>query len=74
MSEPADKRPRNLRGDSFPVEGFALTVDGKIKSQYPVLADAMKVGLALKTKFPVIQVQIYDAAAKTRTPVELPEA
>ncbi len=74
MSEPVDKRPRNLRGDSFPVEGFALTVDGKIKSQYPVLADAMKVGLELKTKFPVIQVTIYDAAAKTRTPVELPEA
>lgn len=67
-----DKRPRNLRGDAFPVEGFALTVDGKIKSQYPALADAMKVALALKTKFPVVQVTIYDAAAKTRTPVELP--
>jgi hypothetical protein len=38
------------------------------------LADAMKVGLELKKKFPVIQVTIYDAAAKTRTPVELPEA
>jgi hypothetical protein len=70
-NEPEDKRPRNLRGDAFPVEGFAVTVDGKIKSQYPDLADAMKVGLALKTKFPVIQVTIYDAAAKTRTPVEL---
>lgn len=72
--EPEDKRPRNLRGDAFPVEGFALTVDGKIKSQYPVLADAMKVALDLKTKYPVVQVTIYDAAAKTRTPVELPEA
>jgi hypothetical protein len=74
VSEPVDKRPRNPRGDAFPVEGFALTVDGKIKSQYPALADAMKVGLALKTKFPVIQVTIYDAEAKTRTPVTLPEA
>jgi hypothetical protein len=74
MSEPVDKRPRNPRGDAFPVEGFALTVDGKIKSQYPDLADAMKVGLALKTKFPVIQVAIYDATAKTRTLVNLPEA
>ena len=74
MSEPDDKRPRNLRASTSPVEGFAVTVDGKIKSQYPALADAMKVGLELKTKFPVIQVTIYDAAAKTRTPVELPEA
>ena len=74
MSEPDDKRPRNLRGDAFPVEGFALTVDGKIKSQYPVLADAMKIALELKKKFPVLQVAVYDAAAKTRTPVELPAA
>jgi hypothetical protein len=74
MSEPADKRPRNPRGDAFPVEGFALEVDGKIKSQFPAQADAMKAGLALKTKFPVIQITIYDAAAKTRTPVNLPAA
>lgn len=74
MSEPTNSRPKNLRANVYPVEGFALTVDGKIKQQYPSMDDAMKVGLALKTKFPVIQVTIYDAAAKTRTPVELAEA
>jgi hypothetical protein len=74
MSEQDDKRPRNLRGDAFPVEGFALTVDGKMKSLYPAMADAMKAGLELKKKFPVIQVVIYDAVAKTRTAVELTEA
>jgi hypothetical protein len=74
MSEPDDKRPRNLRAAVAPVEGFAITVDGKIKSQYPELADAMKAGLELKKKFPVLQVTVYDATAKTRTLVELPEA
>jgi hypothetical protein len=74
MSEHDDKRPRNLRASTSPVEGFAVTVDGKIKSQYPELADAMKAGLDLKKKYPVIQVTIYDAVAKTRTAVELPEA
>ena len=74
MSEQDDKRPRNLRADIAPVEGFALTVDGKFKSQHPDMAGAMKVGLELKKKFPVIQVTVYDAAARTRTPVELPEA
>ena len=49
-------------------------MDGKIKSQYPDLADAMKAGLDLKKKYPVIQVTVYDAVAKTRTAVELPEA
>ena len=73
MSESDEKRPRNLRADLYPVEGFALTVDGKFKSQYPDMAGVMKVGLELKKKYPVIQVSIYDAAAKTRTLVELPE-
>jgi hypothetical protein len=74
MSEHDDKRPRNLRANTAPIEGFALTVDGKIKTQYPALADAMTAGLDLKKKFPVLQVTVYDAAARTRTPVELPEA
>lgn len=74
MSETANNRPKNLRANVYPVEGFALTVDGKIKQEYRSMDEAMKVGLALKTKFPVIQVTIYDAAAKTRTPVELAEA
>ena len=45
----------------------------EVESRNSVLADAMKVGLELKKKFPVIQVTIYDAAAET-TPWQLPEA
>jgi hypothetical protein len=74
MSEIDDKRPRNLRAAVYPVEGFAVTVDGKIKSQFADLEGALKAGLDLKKKFPVIQVTVYDAVAKTRTAVELPEA
>lgn len=66
------KRPKSLRADLPPNEGFALTVDGKYKLEYPDMAAAMKVARELKKKFPVIQVSIYDAAAKTRTPVEEP--
>ena len=44
MSEQDEKRPKNLRADLYPVEGFALTVDGKFKSQYPDMEGAMKVG------------------------------
>jgi hypothetical protein len=74
MSDQEQKRPRNPRGDAFPVEGFAVTVDGKFKSQYATSADAMKFGLDLKRKFPVLQIVVYDAVEKTRTLVELPAA
>ena len=33
----------------------------------------MKAGLELKTKYPHIQVKVYDAKEQTRTPVELSE-
>ena len=33
----------------------------------------MKAGLELKTKYPQIQVKVYDAKERTRTLVELPE-
>ena len=55
------------------LEGFSLEVDGKSKSQYPTAEAATKAGAELKRKFPVIQVMIYDAAAKTRTLVEAAE-
>ena len=72
MSEQDEKRSKTPRADLPPDQGFALTVDGKFKLDYPDMAGAMKVALELKKKFPVIQVAVYDAAAKTRTPVELP--
>ena len=65
-----EERPRNIRPNSNPTEGFSLEVDGKIKSQHPTREAATTTGEELKRKFPVLQVTIYDAAAKPRTPVD----
>jgi hypothetical protein len=65
-----EERPRNMPPNSYPTEGFSLEVDGKIKSQHPTSEAAMTVGAELKRRFPVLQVTIYDAVAKTRTLVE----
>lgn len=68
--EEVEERPRNIRPNSYPTEGFSLEVDGKIKSQHPTLEAATTTAAELKRKFPVLQVSIYDAAARTRTLVE----
>ena len=66
-----DKRAKTvMRADLPPTEGCALMVDGKFKLDYADMTAAMKVARELKGKFPVIQVAVYDAAAKSRTPVE----
>jgi hypothetical protein len=68
--EQDDLRPRNAPPNTYPTEGFSIEVDGKLKAQYPTAEQATKVGAELKRKFPVLQVMVYDAAAKTRTMVE----
>jgi hypothetical protein len=65
-----EQRPRNMPPNTFPTEGFSIEVDGKIKSQHATAEAATKIGAELKRKYPVIQVMIYDAVAKTRTMVE----
>jgi hypothetical protein len=72
-AEPGE-RPKNLRANSVPTDGFGLEVDGKMKSQHPSSDAAFKAGQELKRKFPLIQVKVFDAKAQTRTIVELPGA
>jgi hypothetical protein len=66
-------RPKNPPANLRPTEGYILEVDGKFKSEYESSAAAMKVGLELKTKYPQIQVKVYDAKERTRTVIELSE-
>jgi hypothetical protein len=68
--EGAEERPRNIRPNGYPTEGFSLEVDGKIKALHPTREAATTAAAELKRKFPVVQVMIYDAAARTRTMVE----
>jgi len=71
VAEPRQK-PVSKRPNAYPSEGFALEIDGKVKSEHDSLETARERGIALKTKYPVLQVVVYDAATKTRTVLELP--
>lgn len=66
-----DKKPANLRANAMPTDGFVLAVDGKLKARYETAKEAMTAGAKLKQSFPVIQVAVYDAAARKYTPVEM---
>jgi hypothetical protein len=56
-----------------PTDGYVLEIDGKYKTEYQTLEDALKGGLELKKKFPFLQVYVYDAKERTRTLVSLSE-
>jgi hypothetical protein len=56
--------------DVLMTEGFGLEVDGRMKAVFPTQEEARKSAENLKA--PLLQVKVYDAAAHTRTRVQLP--
>jgi hypothetical protein len=63
--------PRNVqRADVPPAEGFSLVVDGHFKTNYDEEKAAQQAGAELFGRFPMLQVLIYDAATKTRSPLQ----
>jgi hypothetical protein len=63
------KKPANLPANAMPVDGFVLSVDRKLKTRFTTAEDAMAAGIKLKSAYPVIEVAVYDATARTYTPV-----
>ena len=54
-----------------PKTGFALEVDGRVKAEFQTKEGARKGAVELKSRFPMLQVKIYDASSKTRETFEL---
>lgn len=68
---PDEAQPRNIqRADVVPVDGFSLVVDGHFKTHYDSEKAAQEAGAELFGRFPMLQVLIYDAATKTRSPLQ----
>ncbi|SDR87950.1 hypothetical protein [Bradyrhizobium canariense] len=66
-----ETQPRKIqRADVAPAEGFSLVVDGHFKAHYDDEKAAKEVGAELFGRFPMLQVLIYDAATKTRSPLQ----
>jgi hypothetical protein len=64
-------QPRNIqRADIAPPDGYALVIDGHFKSQFVEAKPAKKAATELLAKYPMLQVEIYDATSKSRSRVE----
>jgi hypothetical protein len=71
--ETEEQTPRRIvRADKAPTDGYSLVVDGHFKSHHDTVEAAEEAGVALKNKFQMLQVQVYDAATKTRSNVHWP--
>ena len=65
VDEPEPKKI--TRADRPPTEGFAMIVDGHFKTEFDTVDAAETAGRKLKSAYPMLQIEIYDAEKKTRT-------
>ena len=64
-------QPRNIqRADIAPTDGYALVVDGHFKTQLRKREPQKKVATELLARYPMLQVEIYDASSKSRALVK----
>jgi hypothetical protein len=65
VDEPEPKKA--VRADRPPTKGFATIVDGHFKSEFDTVDAAEAAGRKLKSDYPMLQIEIYDAVEKVRT-------
>jgi hypothetical protein len=58
----------------LPATGYALEVDGRLKTEFATREGARSGAEELKKRFPMLQVKIYDAEARTREEINLRRA
>ena len=63
-----EQQPRNIqRADIAPEHGYAMIVDGHFKNNYSEDSAAKKAATELLARYPMLQIEIYDAEAKSRS-------
>jgi hypothetical protein len=65
VDEPGPKKAP--RADRPPTDGFVVIVDGHFKSEFATIEAAEASGRTLKSTYPMLQIEIYDAVKKVRT-------
>ena len=71
LSIEQQQQPRNIqRADIAPEKGYAMVVDGHFKSQFSEKSAAKNAATELLARYPMLQIEIYDAKTKARTRVQ----
>ena len=66
-----EQQPRNIqRADIAPANGYALVVDGHFKTEFLDQSAAKKAAKELLANYPMLKIEMYDAAAKVRTVIK----
>jgi hypothetical protein len=75
MPRVPDEEPSAPLGQRRKVESgnFRLQVDRQTKAYFPDFEAAQRAGLAIKKKFPIVQITVYDKEKSVSSVLELPQ-
>jgi hypothetical protein len=68
--QPEEERPRQQHPDT---ERYLLQIDRQTKRSFKTPEAAWSAALEIKSRFPVLQVSIYDSVTKSHTMVDVPK-
>ncbi|OSI80347.1 hypothetical protein [Bradyrhizobium canariense] len=69
IERPQERQVR--RADLAPSTGYAIVVDGRLKTEFVDENAATKAAVELLAKYPMLRIEVYDAASKSRKLVRL---
>ena len=58
----------------LPTMGYALKVDGRLKTEFETKEGAWTGAEELKNRYPMLRVKVYDAETKTTEEIQLPRS
>jgi hypothetical protein len=58
----------------LPTSGYALEVDGRLKTEFETKEGAWTGAEELKKRFPMLRVKVYDAETKTKEEIHPPRS
>ena len=71
---PVEARATIRTPTELPITGYALIVDGHAKREFETQDFAIQAAKDLKTRFPNLQIKVYDAETKRAEQIELAPA
>jgi hypothetical protein len=66
--QPEEERPRHQQPD---MERYQLQIDRQTKRSFKTLEAAQSAALEVKSRFPALQISVYDSVGNSRTMVDI---
>jgi hypothetical protein len=74
VTKPEQTAVERLQHEQTETERYQLQIDRQTKRSFKMPEAARSAALEIKSRFPALQVSIYDSVSRSRTMIDVPES